>query len=242
MATIYMKNLLIYYLRRKILQMPLNRQLKFIVLFSALLLIEFVCGSLENLYPWRWLTKPSLVIALIIYFYCESKSLPRATRRLTIMALIFSLAGDIFLLFVSNADYFFSLGLLSFLLAHIFYCMTFLQRRNPESRPVALGFLLVAYAFLLFYMLHEVLGALLIPVFIYMIVILMMVMTAFLRRGKVQRKSFNLVFIGALFFVVSDSILAVNKFYVPLTYSHISIMASYALAQLFIVMGVLKSR
>ena len=80
--------------------MPLNRQLKFIVLFSALLLIEFVCGSLENLYPWRWLTKPSLVIALIIYFYSESKSLPRATRRLTIMALIFSLAGDIFLLFV----------------------------------------------------------------------------------------------------------------------------------------------
>lgn len=96
------------------------------------------------------------------------------------------------------------------------------------------------YAIGLFYLLKNSLGEMLIPVIFYIIVILLMAITAFLRQVKVSKISFVLVFLGAILFVISDSILALNKFYMPLSFSSISIMFSYALAQYFIVMGLLK--
>jgi uncharacterized membrane protein YhhN len=75
-----------------------------------------------------------------------------------------------------------------------------------------------------------------------MLVILSMATTAFLRQGNVVKNSFVLVFIGAILFMISDSILALNKFYQPLPFTNISIMFTYGFAQLFIVFGLLKQR
>ena len=61
-----------------------------------------------------------------------------------------------------------------------------------------------------------------------------------MRKGIVNSSSYNLVFIGAIFFMISDSILALNKFYQPIPFSNISIMLTYALAQYLIVLGILK--
>jgi len=43
--------------------------------------------------------------------------------------------------------------------------------------------------------------------------------------------------VGAILFVVSDSLLALNKFYVAINYAGIIVMLTYGLAQLFIVYG-----
>jgi uncharacterized membrane protein YhhN len=94
----------------------------------------------------------------------------------------------------------------------------------------------------LFYYLHIGLGDMLIPVVIYMLVILTMATTAFLRRDKVNTVSFNLVFIGSIFFMLSDSILALDKFYKPIPFSNISIIITYAIAQYLIVLGIIKSK
>ncbi len=48
------------------------------------------------------------------------------------------------------------------------------------------------------------------------------------------------VFIGAIVFVISDSILAINKFYTPIEKSSFFIMLTYLVAQYLIVIGVLK--
>jgi uncharacterized membrane protein YhhN len=48
------------------------------------------------------------------------------------------------------------------------------------------------------------------------------------------------VFIGAIVFVLSDSILAVNKFYNPIQKSSFIIMLTYLVAQYLIVNGILK--
>tara|TARA_R110000868_G_scaffold328255_1_gene589136 strand:- start:1541 stop:1768 length:228 start_codon:yes stop_codon:yes gene_type:complete len=73
-----------------------------------------------------------------------------------------------------------------------------------------------------------------------MFIILLMVITAFFRKGSVSKSSYILVFLGALFFITSDSLLALNKFYKPLPFSSISIMLTYSIAQLFIVLGIKK--
>lgn len=221
--------------------MPKTEKL-FTSIFILLILAELICGSVESLSTWHYITKPSLLIALIFYFYTQSKGLRPKTRIVTLLALIFSLLGDILLMFVDQSPDYFILGLMSFLLAHICYCLVFLISRNPKTNFAGATAVLCSYAFGLFYLLKDGLGNLLIPVLIYMVVILMMVMTAFLRQKKVPTKSFILVFIGALLFVISDSILALNKFYMPLKFSGMSIMLSYALAQYLIVLGIIKQR
>ena len=50
-----------------------------------------------------------------------------------------------------------------------------------------------------------------------------------------------LVIIGALLFVVSDSILAINKFYEPVQFGRILTMLTYTMAQLLIVLGMLRT-
>lgn len=93
---------------------------------------------------------------------------------------------------------------------------------------------------MIFYFLNDGLGALLLPVLMYMLVIFIMTWTASLRKGKVSKDSYILVLIGALLFVASDSILALNKFAFPVFLSSLSIMLTYAIAQFMIILGITK--
>lgn len=213
---------------------------KFTLFFMFILCMELICGSIESLQMWHYFSKPALLISLILFFYSQSKTMPKSARSIILLALIFSLLGDIFLMFVDQSPHYFMLGLLSFFLAHVFYCVIFFRNRNPKNKPIGLITILLIYAFGLFLLLQDHLGDLKIPVVFYIIIILMMVITAFLRREKVSQKSFIFVFIGAILFVISDSVLAVNKFYMPLPLSGISIMLTYGLAQFFIVKGLLN--
>ena len=213
---------------------------KFSAFFILILCAELICGSIESLKIVHYFTKPALLTSLILFFYIQSEALSKYIRGLVLFALVFSLLGDIFLMFVDRSSHYFMLGLISFFLAHVFYCLVFFKQINSKMNPTVLIIVLTMYAFGLFHLLKDNLGDLLVPVICYIIVILMMVIFAFLRQKKVSEKSFNLVFIGAILFVVSDSILALNKFYMPLQFSSINIMLTYGLAQFLIVLGLLK--
>ena len=120
------------------------------------------------------------------------------------------------------------------------YVLLFLKHRNTDKSPFGFIALLLIFAASLFYFLKDGLGVMLIPVVVYMVVILAMSTTAYLRKNKANTLSYGLVFLGALFFMASDSILALNKFHQPIPWSNISIMVTYAIAQYLIVLGVLK--
>ncbi|WP_452598574.1 lysoplasmalogenase [Pontimicrobium sp. MEBiC01747] len=214
----------------------------FFVVFFILVFIETIIANFEGLQGLHYVSKPLIVGSLIVYFYKYSRHLNTHTRTFTGLALLFSLIGDILLLFVYKSEYFFIAGLIAFLTAHIMYCLVFLKQRNPAIKPYGFVIILLAYALGLFSILKSGLGDLLIPVIVYMCIILLMAVSAFLRRSKVNTPSFNLVFIGALAFMLSDSLLAVNKFYEPLALADFSIMFTYALAQLLIVFGLLKQQ
>lgn len=157
-----------------------------------------------------------------------------------LLALTFSLVGDILLMFVDQNPVFFMLGLFAFLIAHIMFIITFLKQKNTSRQPLAFIAILLIYASGLFYLLKDGLGAMLIPVAIYMLVILTMSTSAYLRKGSVISQNYYMVFYGAILFMVSDSLLAFNMFYKPFPLANIGIMVTYALAQFFIVIGILK--
>lgn len=157
-----------------------------------------------------------------------------------ILALCFSLAGDILIMFDDISINYFLAGLISFLLAHIMYIYLFLNKRNNKIKPIVYTSLLVFYAIGFLYILKDRLDSMLIPVTIYMLAILSMAISASLRKNNVSNISYSLVLIGTLLFMVSDSFIAINKFYTPVFSEHLIIMSTYALAQYCIVMGVLQ--
>lgn len=217
-----------------------NTEKQFSILFFVIVLFEIITGSTENLQIAHYIAKPAIVISLMFLFIKTSEGISKSIKRITILALGFSVLGDILLMFVDQSPHFFTVGLIAFLLAHIMYIVVFLKHRNKQKSIVGFVILLLVYASGLFYLLRDGLDDMLIPVIVYMIVILSMATTAFIRKGIVNHMSYNLVFIGAIFFMISDSILALNKFYQPIPFSNISIMLTYALAQFLIVVGILK--
>lgn len=217
-----------------------NTEKQFSILFFVIVLFELITGSTETLQIAHYIAKPAIVVSLMFLFIKTSEGISKSIKRITILALGFSVLGDILLMFVDQSPHFFTVGLVAFLLAHIMYIVVFLKHRNKQKSIVGFVILLLVYASGLFYLLKDGLGDMLIPVIVYMIVILSMATTAFIRKGIVNQMSYNLVFVGAIFFMISDSILALNKFYQPIPFSNISIMLTYALAQFLIVIGILK--
>ncbi|MCB0398709.1 MAG: lysoplasmalogenase [Winogradskyella sp.] len=217
-----------------------NTEKQFSILFFVIVLFELITGSTDTLQIAHYIAKPAIVISLMFLFIKTSGGISKSIKRITILALGFSVLGDILLMFVDQSPHFFTVGLVAFLLAHVMYILVFLKHRNKQKSIIGFVILLLVYASGLFYLLKDGLGDMLIPVIVYMIVILSMATTAFVRKGIVNSLSYNLVFVGAIFFMISDSVLALNKFYQPIPLSNISIILTYALAQFLIILGILK--
>ena len=188
----------------------------------------------------HYLTKPAILLSLIAFFIKKSNHLDKRTRDSMILALLFSLLGDILLMFVFKSPHFFTGGLIAFLLAHIMYIVIFLKKKNLKQSYYIFTLLLVVYASGLFYLIKNDLGDMLVPVILYIVVILTMALSAFIREKQLNSISYFLVLLGAILFVASDSILALNKFYKPILYPQVSIMLTYGLAQFLITLGILK--
>ena len=215
---------------------------KFVIVFAIIVLAEIFLMNIESVSSLHYFTKPLIVGSLIAYFIPNSKHLNKSTKNLTLLALIFSVIGDMFLMYTDEYPNYFTSGLVAFLLAHIMYILVFLKKRNPKIKPYGFIALIILYGSILFYVLKNGLGNMLIPVLVYMLVILIMATTAFWRKGNVNKQSFYLVFIGALFFIFSDSLIALDKFYIPITLARTGIIITYAFAQLLIVSGIIKQQ
>ena len=212
----------------------------FLLIYSLIVCFERISSSLQSLSTLHYIAKPAIVISLIIYFSQNAKHIDSKTKITTLLALVLSVVGDILLMFVECHPNFFIGGLIAFLLVHLTYIKLFYKKLNSLLKPFGFLTILIFFSIGLFYLLKDNLNDLMVPVIIYMLTILVMVTTAYLRKGSVNSISYILVFIGALSFLVSDSLLALNKFYVPFSFANFFIMTTYAMAQLSIVFGIKK--
>ncbi|MCJ7466640.1 MAG: lysoplasmalogenase [Maribacter sp.] len=213
--------------------------------FSFLYLILVVLDLLVTSFDatsLRMATKPMILLSLLLYFAIVGWRLQKRTYVFMLFALFSSWVGDVMLLFDHASGLYFILGLLSFLIAHCCYILVFLRKWHPTPPPYfsLVALLLMVYGSTLFYILKDGIGTLSTPVAIYVVGILFMAVTAFRRLGSVGTRSFYLVFCGALFFIASDSLLAINKFLMPLPWTSVFVMATYATAQYLIVRGILS--
>ena len=202
----------------------------FSLLYLGLVLIEF-----ETI---TWWLKPFIIPLLSISVFISGKM---EFKPLLISALFFSWIGDVVLLFANQGVIYFIIGLVSFLIAHLFYIVLFSKLQKVTTIKYKRFIpLVLLYLFGLLSFLWEKLGGMKIPVIIYALVISTMLLVAIKGYFTWNSKSGKLLLIGAVFFVLSDSILAINKFYVPIYLSSFWIMSTYITAQFLIVKGVLN--
>ncbi|HCF04122.1 lysoplasmalogenase [Flavobacterium sp.] len=186
--------------------------------------------------------KPFLLPILV---FAVASSAHFGTKKILITALTFSWIGDVILLFADKGEIYFIFGLVAFLVSHVFYIVLFSKQTISKTISNKLSFgagigLILLYFFGMITTLGPKLGSLTIPVVIYAVVISTMLFYAL--KGSFQWNTipYQSVFIGAVFFICSDSILAFNKFDQPIPYASFLIMITYLAAQFCIVWGILK--
>lgn len=171
-----------------------------------------------------------LALLLLIAAVARHGWRPAATRGLLLVALGCSLLGDVLLL----ADHLFLAGLVAFLVAHLCYLALFRQGVGWLPKPLALVATLLAGA-LLYAVLFPRLGPVLrIAVAVYTAVIALMAAQAIGRAMVLRDPAASGVALGALAFMTSDALLAVDRFAVPLPLAPLWILGTYYLAQVLI--------
>ena len=206
-----------------------SNSVKYRIIGAIIAVAIFFIGLYLDNYYLRMAVKPIPLFILISLIKPSTHY-----RKFIMIGLMFSVVGDILL---EASPKLFAFGLVAFLIGHINYIIAF----KPRSNKLNLGTVIILLIFgsSLYYILFPGLEKLAIPVLFYVLVILTMVWRAYSQR---KFDAFSIfAFVGSLFFVFSDSLIALNKFYMPLPYSRGIIMFTYWTAQSLIFYSAYKS-
>jgi len=227
-----------------------SKRLTYFFSFSFFLLAIIVMSvrylglpDLENIF------KPLLLPTLMLWFAYDQRAKGIKINWIFILALFFSMLGDVFLMpLIDN----FILGLVFFLISHLIYILVFLKGNTQKIKPnlkqgLLFVFIIISIYFgLLIILMPPIMElnslVLLIAVPIYATVLLAMVLSAFV-YSKVYFYQFGkFVLLGGIFFFVSDSILAINKFTLEMSLAPVLVMGTYTFAQWLLVYGYMNSK
>ena len=202
-----------------------------LILLSAL--IAIVAQSGLGLLPpaWAFIAKPLTTILLIAFAWPRGRATPMP-RRWVLIGLAFSLAGDVALLWPKEG---FIFGLLAFLAAHLSYLCAFTRVQRLAAWPWPF----LAYGLLAGSILSQlwpgVPAALRPPVVAYVICLSVMgaqaAVLGWRAHGTPDARRGALLALGGLLFVISDALLATNKFAGPLPLASVWVLSTYWAAQ-----------
>jgi uncharacterized membrane protein YhhN len=211
-----------------------------LTVFFALSTIQ-VIGILSGVEILRTCSKPLLMPVLALWLINATTGVRARLRSGWLIGLFFSTLGDIFLM--NSSSMFFILGLLAFLLAHLAYIGSIAVGMRGRR-----GFLIknpiwilpfVLYPVLMLYGLWDGIPDMMRgPVAIYALVIATMALSVLHLRGYIAEKAFSTMMGGALLFVLSDSLLALDKFGAHFSFAPLAIMITYIAGQWLLAKGV----
>ncbi len=177
--------------------------------------------------------KPLTMILIIATALMARTPVP-AYKTLILAGLLFSLAGDIALMFPEK---WFTAGLVSFLVAHVFYILAF---KPGPGHSISAGVFIpfIIFGLLMFRILSPSLGPMKFPVLVYIAAITAMAGLAAARFVNEGGTRPLFAFAGAVLFLVSDSVLAYDRFAKKLSPAQVIILGTYFPAQLLIALSI----
>ncbi len=187
--------------------------------------------ALPGLIPtgWRWLFK---IIPIALLLFLALTRTAGKVRTLLGLGLVLSAIGDVLL----AMDGLFVQGLAAFLLAQVTYTVLFVSQRRWRPRRLPWAALILVYGLVCTLVILPAAGDMQLPVTAYMIAISLMAIVAGFRNDQ----QFLWVAMGALIFMISDTLIAVERFVSPFAYSGIAVMGTYYCAQLLICLGIVR--
>ena len=214
------------------------------LIFLAIAAMVLIGTFTEN--PWmNYPVKPLIMAWIATYFLLMTR--PQPYRWLVVLAFFFSWTGDILLMLAWKSDLLFFAGVGSFFLSQLTYIQVFRQFGCSKGRgfilrnPLWLIPFLAYLAGIYFYLAPDIEGIMKPIIALYAISLMSMAIAALNRKGLVVAGSFSILFAGSLFFMLSDSLLAINKFSAPLPHSGFLVLSTYMLAQYLIMVGLVRS-
>ncbi len=175
----------------------------------------------------RLATKAFPALALAAFAYRRAEPM----GRLIAGGLALGSVGDV----VLEAGYFLP-GLVAFLFGHLAYVVAFVRdERALRPRDALAPALFVG---VIVSLLWDRLGPMRVPVVIYSTTIGAMIWRAAARAEARDDRYGAIALAGAITFALSDGIIAINKFYAPVTGGRVAILLTYWLAQTLIAFGV----
>lgn len=189
-------------------------------------------------------SKLILLPLLMCYFFVQPffANAPKS-KYLILIGLFGSFLGDAFLL----SDAYFIPGMIAFMTTHIFNII-FFHPLNPSEgvskRKFFIAIMILAlFCAFVYSFLRDAMGALIYPILVYMVLI--STSAIYTVRASLNAKAALIADLfwtpGMLFFIVSDAVLAFNKFYwssqSPIDNIGLVTMATYGVAQLLLVKG-----
>ena len=185
-----------------------------------------------------WIFKPLPVGSLLFYFLYTTRQCSSSIKKHIVLALTFSMLGDIFLV-MHGSIYYFIGGIISFLVAHLFYIASFTIMKNENNIALNIWYcvLSLVYFFFISILLPKT-GVLSIPVLLYGITINVMLIFA-LHISILQKQNIGfMIGFGAVLFVISDSFIAWDTFYSTIKGNAWIVMATYLSAQFLLILGI----
>lgn len=206
---------------------------KIIFAASAVCALVYLATVSRQPFPGSVIIKAAAIVYLAVLAF---RLLGGIDRILLTAALLLSATGDVLL---DWNERFFIYGLIAFALAHIAYICLFVRHLRGGLGRGGDRYALVAatllYSGVLVWRVWPGLERLKVPVIIYVVVITVMVITAVLAPFTSQ-----LIGFGAVLFLISDSLLGLNKFRQPIPFAGYLIWATYYLAQCGIAIGLFR--
>ncbi|MFT3954610.1 MAG: lysoplasmalogenase [Piscinibacter sp.] len=189
-----------------------------------------------------FIAKPLTTVLLIVHAARRGADEPR-TRRWILAGLVLSLLGDVALLWPKEG---FLPGLIAFLLAHLAYIVAFHGRTRFAARWLPFAVYASIAALVLSMLWPGVPVALRVPVLLYVLCLGSMAAQSavvwLVARGTATEPLARSGAIGGALFMLSDALLATNRFAVPLPLSPLLVLATYWTAQWCIVMSLARRR
>jgi len=199
-----------------------------ITVFLIVSILDVIAVAMD--YPvMQAVFKPMIMLSLMAAYYFSVTKI----NLWYLLAMAFSFLGDVLLMDKNNL---FLAGIAAFLGTQLIYIFI-IKKRLKKSR--ARDLLISIVPFLIFYsllisVLQKNLGTFTVPVMVYGMAISIFGMAALLLYLQNKNAITRMLLIGAILFIVSDSMIALQKFHIALTLYPVAIMATYVMAQFLI--------
>jgi uncharacterized membrane protein YhhN len=191
----------------------------------------------------HYVFKPLATLLIWYSVWRVAAPVSMAYRNAILIGLALSLCGDVFLMFPEAVlSLGFELGLVSFLVAHLFFLHA-LSRDSGWFGKLWPILLLLAISCVNLIVLWPTIGAALrIPVLAYMLCLVAMTAQAASRALSLGTRDSQMAALGGISFLISDTTLAYNKFYAPVPLSSLLVLGTYYAALFLIARSVEKQQ